>query len=99
MDWEQRIWGYSGAMGLVQAFAAGYFVWDLTVSLIYIRRVWLGAAGSCRERSACLQPRLCAFPPFPSTLAGQGLIVLRNRNPSSTTTDPPHPVRALDAVP
>lgn len=42
MDWEQRIWGYSGAMGLVQAFAAGYFVWDLTVSLIYIDVFGLG---------------------------------------------------------
>jgi len=35
MDWEQRIWGYTGSAGLVQAFAAGYFVWDLFVTLIY----------------------------------------------------------------
>ncbi|TQS33010.1 hypothetical protein Golomagni_06660, partial [Golovinomyces magnicellulatus] len=32
MDVEGRIWGYTGASGLVQAFAAGYFVWDLIVT-------------------------------------------------------------------
>jgi len=42
MDWEQRIWGYTGAAGLVQAFAAGYFVWDLIVTLLYIDVFGLG---------------------------------------------------------
>jgi hypothetical protein len=32
MDWEERIWGYTGAAGMIQAFAAGYFVWDLVVT-------------------------------------------------------------------
>ncbi|RFU72171.1 duf887 domain protein [Trichoderma arundinaceum] len=32
MDWEERIWGYTGAAGMVQALAAGYFVWDLFVT-------------------------------------------------------------------
>lgn len=32
MDWEGRIWGYTGASGMVQAFAAGYFLWDVLVS-------------------------------------------------------------------
>ena len=27
--WEKRIWGYSGATGLCQSFALGYFLWDL----------------------------------------------------------------------
>lgn len=34
MDWEERVWGYTGAAGLVQALAAGYFVWDLVVTSI-----------------------------------------------------------------
>ena len=34
--WEERIWGYTGAEGLVQAFAAGYFLWDLLTCAIYI---------------------------------------------------------------
>lgn len=37
MDWRGRIWGYSGAGGMVQGFAAGYFLWDLTVSLQHLR--------------------------------------------------------------
>ncbi|KFZ03517.1 hypothetical protein V502_10882 [Pseudogymnoascus sp. VKM F-4520 (FW-2644)] len=27
--WEDRIWGYTGADGLVHALSAGYFMWDL----------------------------------------------------------------------
>ncbi|KAL1883873.1 hypothetical protein VTK73DRAFT_7661 [Phialemonium thermophilum] len=36
MDWQERIWGYTGASGLVQAMAIGYFVWDFIVTLLYI---------------------------------------------------------------
>jgi hypothetical protein len=35
MDWQERIWGYTGASGLVQAFAAGYFIWDLFTTIIF----------------------------------------------------------------
>ena len=33
MDWRQRVWGYTGAGGMVQGFAAGYFLWDLIASM------------------------------------------------------------------
>ncbi|KAK4569373.1 hypothetical protein LTR86_003136 [Recurvomyces mirabilis] len=29
--WEKRVWGYSGATGLCQSFALGYFMWDLII--------------------------------------------------------------------
>ena len=32
MTWEERVWGYTGATSMVQALAAGYFVWDLFVT-------------------------------------------------------------------
>ena len=32
MDLQARIWGYTGAGGMLQGFAAGYFLWDLVVS-------------------------------------------------------------------
>ncbi|TGO07859.1 hypothetical protein BTUL_0241g00020 [Botrytis tulipae] len=35
MDWTGRIWGYTGAAGLVQAFAMGYFLWDLMASVVH----------------------------------------------------------------
>ncbi|KAK3986911.1 TRAM, LAG1 and CLN8 domain-protein [Cladorrhinum sp. PSN332] len=34
MDFEQRIWGYTGTSGMIQALACGYFVWDLGVTLL-----------------------------------------------------------------
>ncbi|KAK3902731.1 TLC domain-containing protein [Staphylotrichum tortipilum] len=33
-DYEHRVWGYTGACGLVQALAVGYFVWDLGITLL-----------------------------------------------------------------
>ncbi|KAI9696060.1 MAG: hypothetical protein M1836_005891 [Candelina mexicana] len=32
MNWRGRVWGYTGAGGMIQGFAAGYFLWDLMVS-------------------------------------------------------------------
>lgn len=32
MDWEERVWGYTGASGMIQGLSAGYFVWDLFVT-------------------------------------------------------------------
>ena len=31
MGWEERVWGYTGAGGMIQGFAAGYFLWDLYI--------------------------------------------------------------------
>ncbi|KAL9131289.1 MAG: hypothetical protein Q9217_000724 [Psora testacea] len=31
MAWEERVWGYTGAGGMIQGFAAGYFLWDLGI--------------------------------------------------------------------
>jgi hypothetical protein len=33
MDWKERVWGYTGAAGMIQGLAAGYFLWDLMVTL------------------------------------------------------------------
>lgn len=42
MDWQQRVWGYTGASGLVQSMAAGYFIWDLVTTLLYVDVFGLG---------------------------------------------------------
>jgi hypothetical protein len=34
---QSRLWGYSAATGTVQAYAAGYFLWDIYVSARYWR--------------------------------------------------------------
>ena len=35
-NWMERLWGYNGAAGMCQAFAAGYFLWDCIVSSLHI---------------------------------------------------------------
>ncbi|CZT09421.1 hypothetical protein WAI453_003253 [Rhynchosporium graminicola] len=42
MDWQQRIWGYTGAAGMVQGMATGYFLWDLMVTLQNVRLFGFG---------------------------------------------------------
>lgn len=42
MDWKARVWGYTGAGGLIQGLACGYFVWDLYVSIRYVGVFGLG---------------------------------------------------------
>ncbi|KAH8893718.1 DUF887-domain-containing protein [Thozetella sp. PMI_491] len=42
MDWEQRIWGYTGASAMIQSLAAGYFVWDFVVTVLNLDVFGLG---------------------------------------------------------
>jgi hypothetical protein len=42
MDWKQRVWGYTGAAGMIQGLASGYFLWDLVVTLQNVRLFGLG---------------------------------------------------------
>lgn len=32
MSWEERIWGYTGSVGLITSMACGYFIWDLAIT-------------------------------------------------------------------
>lgn len=36
MDWAGRVWGYTGGGGMIQGFAAGYFLWDLCVCVAHV---------------------------------------------------------------
>ncbi|KAI2625123.1 TLC domain-containing protein [Xylaria nigripes] len=42
MDWEERLWGYTGGAGMIQALAAGYFLWDLCVTASHVNIFGLG---------------------------------------------------------
>lgn len=33
MDPMERVWGYTGATGMIQGFSTGYFLWDLMTSV------------------------------------------------------------------
>ncbi|KAF2197213.1 DUF887-domain-containing protein [Delitschia confertaspora ATCC 74209] len=42
MDWQEKVWGYTGASGLIQGFAGGYFMWDLMITLQHLNIFGLG---------------------------------------------------------
>lgn len=51
MDLEERMGGYTGAAGMVQAFALGYFVFDLGI-MIWYRKVF--GLGMLAHATACV---------------------------------------------
>ena len=42
MTWQERVWGYTGAAGMIQGLATGYFLWDLMVTLQHVKVFGLG---------------------------------------------------------
>ena len=42
MDWQQRVWGYTGAAGMIQGLATGYFLWDLMITVQNVKLFGLG---------------------------------------------------------
>ncbi|MCJ1471928.1 hypothetical protein MMC13_000569 [Lambiella insularis] len=61
VDWRQRVWGYSGATGMVQGFATGYFVWDVLVSA---REPEVYGWGAVAHAGSALAVSLLGFRPF-----------------------------------
>lgn len=42
MDTKERVHGYTGASGLIQAFAGGYFLWDLVITAQNVKIFGIG---------------------------------------------------------
>jgi hypothetical protein len=51
MNLEERMWGYTGAAGMVQALATGYFLFDLSVMVRYLD---VFGVGMLTHASSCL---------------------------------------------
>ncbi|MCJ1400314.1 hypothetical protein MMC11_003519 [Xylographa trunciseda] len=61
MGWRERVWGYSGATGMVQAFTTGYFLWDVLVSAADPQIFGWGALA---HAGSALAVSLLGFRPF-----------------------------------
>ncbi|KAL5120256.1 hypothetical protein ACEQ8H_001814 [Pleosporales sp. CAS-2024a] len=61
MDWAGRLWGYTPASGMVQGFAAGYFLWDLQISTQYIS---IAGVSSLVHAIGALAVTCIGFKPF-----------------------------------
>ena len=58
MDAGQRVWGYTGSMGMVQALSAGYFMWDLMAASM---RPDIHGPGAIAHAAAALAVSLLGF--------------------------------------
>lgn len=61
MGRDDRLWGYRSDYGTVQAFAAGYFLWDVYVSLRYLDML---GPSSLAHGVAALAISILGFRPF-----------------------------------
>ncbi|KAL8832643.1 MAG: hypothetical protein Q9170_004803 [Blastenia crenularia] len=61
MGWKERVWGYTGASGMVQGFAAGYFTWDLLAS---VKDVDVHGWGALFHAASALTVSMMGFRPF-----------------------------------
>ncbi|KAL8663133.1 MAG: hypothetical protein Q9202_004170 [Teloschistes flavicans] len=59
--WRERVWGYTGAGGMIQGFAAGYFLWDLQICL---RHMSVFGVGLLMHAVAALVVFSLGFRPF-----------------------------------
>ncbi|KAL9065424.1 MAG: hypothetical protein Q9161_008235 [Pseudevernia consocians] len=58
---RERVWGYTGASGMVQGFAAGYFLWDLVISA---ENMDVHGPGALMHAVSALAVSLLGFRPF-----------------------------------
>ncbi|KAL8664022.1 MAG: hypothetical protein Q9168_007992 [Polycauliona sp. 1 TL-2023] len=61
MNWKERVWGYTGASGMVQGFAAGYFAWDLLTS---VQDIDVHGWGALAHAASALTVSMMGFRPF-----------------------------------
>ncbi|KAL8682650.1 MAG: hypothetical protein Q9186_001337 [Xanthomendoza sp. 1 TL-2023] len=61
MSWKERVWGYTGAGGMVQGFAAGYFAWDLLAS---VQDIDVHGWGALAHAASALTVSMMGFRPF-----------------------------------
>ncbi|EHL02695.1 putative Uncharacterized TLC domain-containing protein C17A2.02c [Glarea lozoyensis 74030] len=65
MNHEERMWGYTGAAGMVQALATGYFLFDLAVMVRYLD---VFGVGMLTHASSCLVTYTLGFPSYTTEL-------------------------------
>lgn len=93
MDWVQRVWGYTGAAGMIQGLATGYFLWDLMVT---IQNVKIFGYGMLAHALSALVVFSFGFVSMPVsrmrvrlTLSLSGHLSIFTAAPSSSMSSPP----------
>jgi len=83
--WVERVYGYTGACGMIEGLAAGYFVWDIVVSTKYFR---IFGAGNLAHAATALLVFSFGFVSSTPCLWEAQAEELDNRDLSATTTAP-----------
>lgn len=98
MNWQQRVWGYTGGAGMIQGLATGYFLWDLMISLQNCR---LFGPGMLAHATSALLVFSFGFVGFFQPQTEDALLTAAL--PAETVCQllrlHVHPVRALDSLP
>lgn len=96
MDWQQRVWGYTGAAGMIQGLATGYFLWDLMISL---QNAKLFGLGMLAHAMSALLVFSFGFVSTYSSHLDTSLTALLIEAICQLLRLHIHPLRALDSIP
>lgn len=66
MNWKGRVWGYTGGSGMIQGLAAGYFLWDLIISIQHVDIHGVGMLAHAISALFVFSMGFVSFPAFHS---------------------------------
>ena len=70
---RERVWGYTGATGMVQGFSAGYFLWDLAISA---KNLDVHGPGSLMHAASALAVTMLGFVRAPNCGIGRLMLMV-----------------------
>lgn len=86
MDWQERVWGYTGGTGLIEAFGCGYFLWDLIVTALNYSMYGFGTLAHAMSAITVFSFGFVSVLDIWDVKAS--VLNMNHRDPSSTTTRP-----------
>jgi hypothetical protein len=99
MDFEQRIWGYTGGCGLIQGLATGYFIWDLGITILNLDIFGLGLLAHAVSALAVYTLGFVRYPVSPFPLTRPPIMELTRPCPSAPTSTSTRPSSSSTSSP
>lgn len=82
----ERVYGYTGASGLIQALATGYFVWDIVVSTRFVKIFGPGIWAHAVTALSVFSLGFVSSPPQQVTMSSGSRLTHGRRGRFATTT-------------
>jgi hypothetical protein len=97
MNWQGRVWGYTGSTGLIQSFGLGYFLWDLYITATNLS---MFGVGMLMHAISALVVYSFGFVSVPTSLChGASVLIVETATICKLLRSQLHPLRTLVSLP